>query len=321
MNRLSWLIEKIHFAFTRRLFLYTSRKRALILVVHRTTQGKVWEKQYNNSPEYLYELFDLMKQRGFHFVTMDDVMSEKPLTQPAVSVVCDDGFADNLYEAVPIFQKLGIPYCIYLAAGFVMRKNVSLEAMAQYMINHSQWKCKGISRGSTVEEDRVALEAAVDTARNAQTLQDIQKAKLSFMDENGTNLRDEMDLLYLNKEQVKNMSKESLCTFGVHAYHHAQMRRMTETELLYNTRDAKLVLEDITGKPIRHFAYPFGGFDENYIREFKSVKAAGFISGGMFWNGVVTEKFRRHGYMIPRVQISPFMTPKENIKEYERLLK
>lgn len=315
------LLEKIHFALIRRWYLYTSKKRAIILVVHRSTAEEVWEENLNTPPDYLREMLTLMKQRGFHFVTMDEVMSEAPLKQPAVSIVCDDGFADNLYNAVPIFQELDIPYCIYLPIGFVMRKYVSLEAMAEYMFHHSNWKCKGVTRGSTKIKDREALEMAVNTARNAKTLQEIQNAKVSFMDENNTDLRQEMDHLYLNEEQVKKMTLDPLCTFGVHANHHAQMRRMTKDELLHNTRDAKHLLEDITGKPMKHFAYPFGGFASNYIREFDAVKFAGYTSGSMFWDGFVTEKFRRHGYMLPRVLISPFLTPQENVKKYEKWLK
>ncbi|MFZ7121853.1 MAG: polysaccharide deacetylase family protein [Eubacteriaceae bacterium] len=321
MKYLRKLIEKVHFAIIRRWYLYSSKKRAIILVVHRTTSGKVWENAYNNPPEYLREMFKIMKQRGFEFVTIDEVMSKKPLKPLSVSVVCDDGFADNLHEAIPIFQEFSIPYCIYLPVGFVLREYVSLEAMAEYMFHNSNWKCKGIDKGNTPVENRESIEKAVNTARNAPTLQDIQKAKVSFMNENTTDLINEMDQLYLSLEQVKNMTKDPLCTFGAHAYHHAQMRRMTNKELLHNTKDVKLALENITGKPVKHFAYPFGGFDDNYTREFKAVKSAGYMSGSMFWEGIVTDKFISHGYMIPRIQICSSSTPQENVKRYENLLK
>lgn len=315
------ILEKLHFAAYRRWLEYSSPRRAIILTLHRTTSGRVWEEQYNNRPEYLYRLFELMRQQGFNFYSMDEVMSHQPLKQPAVSVVSDDGFLDNLIETVPIFKDMNIPYCLYISAAVVLREDITLEAMAQYMMEHPEWKCRGVKRGETPETDAEAFEKAINTVRNAKTSQDIKKAKESFLEVNKTNLKEEMDFLYLNQEQVHKMTEDKLCTFGAHGYNHVQMRRLTERELDYNTKAAKSVLEQITGKTVKHFAYPFGGFCDNYTREFKAVKAAGYISGAMFWNGVVTEKFRAQGYMLPRIQVNPFKAPEENIEKYKEILK
>ncbi len=318
---MKFILEKLHFAAYRRWLLYSSPRRAVILTLHRTTSGRVWEEQYNNQPEYLCRLFELMKQQGFNFYSMDEIMSQKTLKQPAVSVVADDGFLDNLIEAVPIFRDMSIPYCIYISAAVVLREDITLEAMAQYMMKHSQWKCRGVKRGETPEEDAEAFEKAINTVRNAETFQKINKAKESFLEVNKTNLKEEMDVLYLNKEQVYKMTDDKLCTFGAHGYHHVQMSRLTERELINDTKAAKSILEQITGKTVNHFAYPFGGFCDNYTREFKAVKAAGFSSGAMFWNGVVTEKFREQGYMLPRIQVNPFKTPEENVQKYKEILR
>lgn len=105
--------------------------------------GEVWElhsvtntfskdmviRQYEISPGRLESLIIEYKKKGYEFVSLAEVLDrlkEQKLTQKwrnifhrFVAITMDDGFKDNYEVAYPIFRKYNIPFCIYIASGFI----------------------------------------------------------------------------------------------------------------------------------------------------------------------------------------------------------
>ena len=81
--------------------------------------------------------------------------------------------------------------------------------------------------------------------------------------------------IYMNKEQVKELSDEGH-VIASHTWDHQNVRKYKdgdwETQIVKPTRQ----LEEITGKPVQYFAYPFGAWNKEAIPELKkyNVKAA-----------------------------------------------
>ncbi|MCK5552259.1 MAG: polysaccharide deacetylase family protein [Deltaproteobacteria bacterium] len=125
----------------------------------------------------------------------------------------------------------------------------------------------------------------------------------------------------LSKDQILEMKKGGLITFGSHGYSHGNLLSVTEEERFFEIRGSKLYLEELLGEDVPFISYPFGAFDEG-IKNI--VKEAGYKAGFSVWNR------RPDTYSIPRVplhtydglrrfrfKISPFYYP---VKSFFRFL-
>ena len=69
--------------------------------------------------EQMAQLGDL----GYTAVSLDDVLAHyldrKPLPQQAVLITFDDGYGDNLENAVPILQRYGYPAVLFVPIGYL----------------------------------------------------------------------------------------------------------------------------------------------------------------------------------------------------------
>ena len=66
----------------------------------------------------------------------------------------------------------------------------------------------------------------------------------------------------LSWEQVREMSKNPLVTFGSHGLFHSAMTSLGTGEALKEMTDSKRIIEGVTGREVHLFAYPGGFFNQ-----------------------------------------------------------
>lgn len=82
---------------------------------------------------------------------------------------------------------------------------------------------------------------------------------------------------YLNKAQILEMQASGLVSFGSHGVNHLRLRHLPDEEIRRELTQSKAELEELLGRPVTAFCYPFGagGFD-------KRVRPLVFKSGYAF---------------------------------------
>jgi peptidoglycan/xylan/chitin deacetylase (PgdA/CDA1 family) len=73
---------------------------------------------------------------------------------------------------------------------------------------------------------------------------------------------------YMSKSDIKQLSDEGN-TIGSHTYDHQNVKKLKGDDWVKQIDKPTKVLEDITGKKIDHFAYPFGLWNKEAIPELK----------------------------------------------------
>jgi peptidoglycan/xylan/chitin deacetylase (PgdA/CDA1 family) len=85
----------------------------------------------------------------------------------------------------------------------------------------------------------------------------------------------EPPLRLMAEEQVARLAREGV-EIGCHSHHHLDLSRLSEASVIRELRRSSDILRDITGRPPRYVAYPFGAVNETVER---AASVVGFEAG------------------------------------------
>jgi peptidoglycan/xylan/chitin deacetylase (PgdA/CDA1 family) len=109
---------------------------------------------------------------------------------------------------------------------------------------------------------------------------------------------------YLSREQLKEISADPLCTIGSHTATHPMIRKIGSEQKQHEFSDSKKLLEDITGKRVDYFAYPYGSYLAcGSEGDTDSLKKAGYKAAFSTVNASVNKKTIANRYFLPRRNI------------------
>jgi peptidoglycan/xylan/chitin deacetylase (PgdA/CDA1 family) len=200
-------------------------------------------------------------------------LPERPL-----AITFDDGYADNARIAAPILRRLGLPATFFIATGFLdggcMWNDTVIEAVRA-------------ARGPVLDLGSLGLGAhAVDDARNRRAAIDQVIAALKHLppgervDKAGriaeiAGAGAPSDLM-MSAGDVRRLNVDGM-TIGAHTINHPILTRITDGEARAEIELSRRRLEDITGAPVRLFAYPNGKPAEDFgLRHVEMVRTLGF---------------------------------------------
>ncbi|HZO04338.1 MAG TPA: polysaccharide deacetylase family protein [Burkholderiales bacterium] len=190
------------------------------------------------------------------------------LPKRALSITFDDGYADNHDLALPVLRQIGLPATFFIATGFLdggyMFNDVVIEALRQAQGPHFDLSDLGYGRlpVATENERRQAAAAILQQLkyemprrRHAVAIEIATRAKAVVPSR----------LMMTNKE-VKALYDAGM-EIGAHTVTHPILARMSLDRVRQELTDGRQQLEQITGAPVRLFAYPNGRPGRDYRRE------------------------------------------------------
>jgi peptidoglycan/xylan/chitin deacetylase (PgdA/CDA1 family) len=281
-----------------------------IYMLHRCApineENLYWNEHMKVSPEYL-ENFLKSKAKYYNFITLDDLYAlssvNKKIQKKFIIMTFDDGYLDNYEYALPIFDKLHIPFTVYISNSFpdktsflwwyiiedIIQKNSHIV-----LSNGKNFYCE-----SKNEKEKLFL---------------LLRSLVLKLDQN--NLKDEFVNLFSNYEfdcesynnelclswnMVREMSENKYCTIGSHTMNHKTLNQLTDVQLEYEIIQGKQLLEKKVGKTINHFSYPFGTFNEISSREIEFMKKSNFNTGVYSFGGGINKNNIKNLFELPRM--------------------
>ena len=266
----------------------TPRTQIVVLMYHELAEDDadieswtvVRKSDFLRQMEYLARHYDI--------VTLDDAIAraQKPenVTRPMVVITFDDGDRGNASVLLPIVDELKIPVTVYIATRQVEESNsywfddiinalqidrpvtVDLRAhgLRQYRINYIRGRKNWLHIHELLEDlkslDPEIRGAAVHTALAG--LRSVERRR---------NCRIEP----MSVAEVKTLASCPYITIGAHSHCHNILTQLNPTETEQSVRLSKTLLEQWTRRPINHFAYPNGSYNDSIV---EIVQRAGFQS-------------------------------------------
>lgn len=223
-----------------------------------------------------------MQSLGYVPVPLDAVPARlrdgSPDGRRFVAYTFDDGYADNLHTALPIFRRHAIPFTVYVTTGFMDGEiPVWRYALERLLARVDQIELPDAagprSRRMTTLEDRrrvfFEIQARLFRADPAETAQILEAIFRGHETPPGA-----VDVL--TPEQVKALAADPLVTIGAHTRTHPVLAGLSRADARREIDASRERLENLLGHRVRHFAYPFGSRAACSPREEALVGECGF---------------------------------------------
>jgi len=211
------------------------------------------------------------------------------------AVTFDDGFENNLTEAVPILKKHGIPANFYVTSGFVEENGMSwidqIELCLECFMPRRlimPWREEPYDL-SNVELEKKFLN---DVRKHVKGDKDLAPSKIVLeiykqCDEDVITSSDDPLDRKMTWAQVSELASDSLFTVGGHTHTHAILGHLNSAKMKVEIDTPIEMLKLKTDIPeVRHFSYP-EGFEGSFTREtIELLKACGMVCSPTAIEGV-----------------------------------
>ena len=285
-----------------------------ILMLHRVTRLPGSSLGYNRNltvdPDFLDNLIAVMKTQGFRFVSMDEAVRRigpDHSEERFAAITLDDGFRDNLVEALPVFAKHGVPFCVYIATGLIegttepwwdlveavieRRDQVTLGGGLSFDCGTETEKAEAYERICDHLTSKVAEEDQAGIVRGLAASADIDHDRFRRG-------------LIMNWDEVRTIASHPLGTIGAHTVHHYNLSRLSAEKAFLEMSASASRLERELGVWPRHFAFPYGFEAAAGLREAQLSARAGFASAVTTRHGLIQPGHAGYVHCLPRISVN-----------------
>jgi peptidoglycan/xylan/chitin deacetylase (PgdA/CDA1 family) len=246
------------------------------------------------SPEKMREFLERIC-RTFHTVSLDefvDSVLEGRRLRNAMVLTIDDGYANTYDYAFPVLRDMGLPFAVYVTTGFMDSDRILWNDLLEFAVFTTT---RSVLRSEILDSD-VSLattadkHAAIARLKGGLKSLNLEEALVqveSICEELGVD-RDSSELgkvRFMSSLQIKELSDDGI-VFGGHTVTHPILSRESRQRVREEVSECKRRLEDITGKPVRHFAYPNGRLEDFNEMVIDELKQAGYVSSSTSIHGL-----------------------------------
>jgi peptidoglycan/xylan/chitin deacetylase (PgdA/CDA1 family) len=229
---------------------------------------------HNPSVKKFNKLIRWVIKYKFTMVTQNDVLDflfNKKKIRGGIWITFDDGWK-NFIDLLPVIEKFHVPVTLFLTTSAISEAGIFWSS-AYPMLYHKQ----------------VGLEFHQLDYRE----------KINLINRIEQEYGNKMDRQALSPEEIKRLSHHPLIDFGCHTHHHVSTIHCEDEDLRTEILQNKENINQLTGRMITCFAYPYGEFSgkEDAVLEESGIRIA--VTG-------LTGKIKADSnpYYLPRIGFS-----------------
>ncbi len=221
-----------------------------------------------------------MRKRGYTFLHFSDIArlrkEQKSLPNRSALIYFDDGYKDNLVNAMPILRELDIPATIFITTGFIDGTHELWSMRIRYIISQAT-QSMFVFNGKRFEGRGEVVARKIIAEGKLRTPPERLEAETKTLAESTGVVTPIPRDMFLTWADMKTM--DTMFEFGSHGMTHQRLDRMNETVVhdeLYTSRQR---IADMLGKPVQTCSYPHGAY----------IAATERIAGELFEYAVTTD--------------------------------
>jgi peptidoglycan/xylan/chitin deacetylase (PgdA/CDA1 family) len=310
------VLSALHYSGADSMMAPFTRGIGAIFMLHHVSPEKPGRFEPNRilkvTPQFLEAVIRQVRVSGFEIVSLDEAhfrLVEGDHSKPFVCFTFDDGYRDNLELAYPIFKRLHLPFAIYVPTDYADGRGdlwwLALERVI-LQVDVLSMKIDGAMRRlpcRTPAEKDATFHAVYWWLRSIDEVdaRGIVRELCNGIDFDADRLCTELMMTWT---EIRQLAADPIVTIGAHTRRHYALARLTLAEAHAEIEKSVARIEQETGKPCRHFSYPYGDETSAGPREFALAKEMGLKTGVTTRKGLIHPRHAKELTALPRVSLN-----------------
>ncbi|OAF12857.1 MULTISPECIES: polysaccharide deacetylase family protein [Bradyrhizobium] len=265
------------------------------------------------TPDFLRATLCHLRSRDIDIVSMDELherLVQRNFTRRFAAFTLDDGYRDNLEFALPVLREFDAPLAVYVASDFAQGTGrlwwIALEAVIAKAEQIDVEIGKSALRldATTPAAKQAAFDHLHDWLRALPGEHDLKREIEALCARYDVDMAALCRSLCLSWDEVKTFASNPLVTIGAHTVSHCNLAKQSEEIAAQEMAISRARIEEALGRPVLHFAYPYGDREAAGKREFALAASAGFKTAVTTRPGMLFAENAGHMTALPRVSLN-----------------
>lgn len=308
---------------------------AIILIYHRVADLETDPQILAVRPKNFAEQMAVLRSIGnpIPLTSLVDGIQNRKLVRKGILVTFDDGYADNLLNAKPVLERTETPATVFVASGYVesgqeywwdelerlllhpgkLPKDLTLH------VGQAEWSWHLDGASAYSEDDRRrnigwTVKDAPPTARHSlyldlhrkiRPLAPGQRAKVleTLRAWAGTDSRGRETHRAMTAAEVRALAGGGLVEVGAHTVSHPMLSGVDAKTQNHEVAQSKVSLEEILGRRVTSFAYPYGAVTDYNAESIAAVRRAGFKCACSNFPSRIRIRPDNDSFQLPRILV------------------
>jgi peptidoglycan/xylan/chitin deacetylase (PgdA/CDA1 family) len=283
--------------------------RAAIIMFHEIQTEFRYELATGTSVSLFEHSLGWLRREGWKIVSLEECLErvlENDRSHRYAVLTFDDGYRDNVSVALPILERHNAPFLMYVPTGgptrtlrawwlglrelIRSRDDVTIDAMgARFHCPDFEAKVSALAQAEQWVHE--------DYHRAAMLAPTFHKAGVSLSALN--------DAYFLDEREVQVLSNHPLASIGGHTTSHPALKILDSASAQAEMSDNRDYLQNLIQRPVRHFAYPYGGLKACGPRDEHLARGIGFSTAVTTRPGQL-DATHLNPFALPRVFVGQF---------------
>lgn len=247
------------------------KRKITALIYHRVALESSDFEHFSVKPD-IFDWQMRLISKLFNVISIDEAVAfldGGDLPPRAIVITFDDGYMDNFAHALPILKKYNLCATIYVAGDAIKTGRIWNQDVSYAILNTKKVQLCLPELGfphlavDSLGEKKIAIQQLKALFKKQKTeVRDQYLTYLLLEAESIPNTR-----YMMSEEQIKKLSDEDCITIGCHSMSHPMLSYTSTDTARIDISESLDYLRAITGKPVEHFAYPYGKYGVDFHAE------------------------------------------------------
>jgi peptidoglycan/xylan/chitin deacetylase (PgdA/CDA1 family) len=265
------------------------------------------------TPAFLRHTVEWLRREGIDIISLDEMhrrLTEHDFGRRFACLTFDDGYRDNKERAYPILKAHEAPFAIYISTSFPDRRGKLWWVALETVIAENEAIVTTVDGReqrfdcATPAQKQGTFDTIYWWLRSLPDEADIHAFVEALSARYGVDMAPVGDALCMTWDEIRELAADPLITFGAHTVNHIMLGKADEVTARTELAASREVIASALGKPILHFAYPYGGPDLVGQREFRLAAEVGYRTAVTTRPGVLFPEHAEHLMALPRLSLN-----------------